>query len=71
MKVSFKFPSLLKLLDFAVTTRVNYYQMNREDFILVAEASEAEIELASVGFNATTLSITRNLPARVDMKAAI
>jgi hypothetical protein len=59
MKVSFQFPSLLKLLDFAVTTKVRYYTMNREDFILVAEVSEAEMELADIAFDAEIISVTR------------
>lgn len=57
MKVSFQFPSLLKLLDFAVTTKVRYYTMNREDFILVAEVSEAEMELAEVAYDADIMSV--------------
>jgi hypothetical protein len=58
MKVSFQFPSLLKLLDFAVTTKVRYYTMNREDFILVADVSEAEMELAEIAYDAGIVSIT-------------
>ncbi|MDB5251407.1 MAG: hypothetical protein JWP27_576 [Flaviaesturariibacter sp.] len=61
MKASFKFPSLLKLLDFCVTTKVRYFQMNREDYILVAAVSEAEVELAVSAYEAQLVSITRQL----------
>ncbi|MCW3073674.1 MAG: hypothetical protein JWP69_743 [Flaviaesturariibacter sp.] len=71
MKVSLQFPSLIKLLDFAVTTKVNYYTMNREDFILVASASDAEIELSQQAFDAKLLSITRTMVQSEDLRKAM
>jgi hypothetical protein len=71
MKVSFKFPSLLRLLDFCVTTRVRYYEMDREDFILVAAVTEAEIELAVSAYDAQLMSITRTMEARPSVRTAI
>ncbi|MDB5195814.1 MAG: hypothetical protein JWP88_184 [Flaviaesturariibacter sp.] len=71
MKASFQFPSLLKLLDFVVTTKVNYYSMNRENFILVAHVSDAEIELAISAYDAEMMSITRIMRPQFKLREAI
>ena len=69
MKVSFQFPSLLKLLDFAVTTKVKYYAMNRADFILVAEVSEPEMELAEIAFDAEVMSVMKAITPQMPLQA--
>ena len=71
MKASFQFSSLLKMLDFVVTTKVNYYSMNRESFILVAQVSDAETELALSAFDAELLSISRIMRQHPEWREAI
>lgn len=61
-KVILAFPDLLKLVDYTLVVDVTQCEINRTGFTLICELSEADIELAKMGYEAYVLeSIPKTL----------
>jgi hypothetical protein len=54
-KVILKFPSLKEMIDYNVTIEISNCEVVRSKCLLICELTEAEIELAKMGYNAVII----------------